>query len=321
MISNKDFKEKQILFVNPEWNSSSYLKFRNDNIVFVKDGSIANRLSIYKVFAVFIIGDMALSTPFIRKAKEYGVSIFFMKNNMETYSSINAKAEGHYLLREKQYLMPEDDEFLMAKKLIKNKILNQKKLIDNKNKKTGLSLPEFIDSVDKKIDECVDNKELLGIEGNFSRLFFHNYFKEIEWRRRAPRTREDIPNFLLDIGYTFLFNFIDSILRLHGFDTFKGFYHKLFFQRKSLACDIIEPFRSIIDKQLLKSFNLGQINEKDFIISNYSFELPFKKRDKYTSIFLEAIMNKKEEIFLYINQFYRSVMDNKKNEFPQFIIK
>ena len=58
------------------------------------------------------------------------------------------------------------------------------------------------------------------------------------------------------------FNCMDSLLRLYGFDTYKGFYHKLFFQRKSLACDVMEPFRCVIDKQILKAFNLGQIDEK-----------------------------------------------------------
>jgi CRISPR-associated protein Cas1 len=55
-------------------------------------------------------------------------------------------------------------------------------------------------------------------------------------------------------------------LRLYGFDVYKGFYHKLFFNRKSLASDIMEPFRCVIDKALLKAFNLKQINEKDFKI-------------------------------------------------------
>ena len=52
----------------------------------------------------------------------------------------------------------------------------------------------------------------------------------------------------MDIGYTYLFNFIDALLRLYGFDTYLGFYHKEFYQRKSLVCDVVEPFRCIIDK-------------------------------------------------------------------------
>jgi len=147
-------------------------------------------------------------------------------------------------------------------------------------------------------------------------VYFGEYFKDISWRRRAPRTKEDLPNFLMDMGYTFLFNFVDSVLRLHGFDTFKGFYHRLFFQRRSLACDLMEPFRPLIDKQILKSFNLKQVKENDFKVENGAHKLPFENNAKYDQIFLECLMDNKEMIFNYVHNFYRSVMDPVKNEFP-----
>lgn len=71
-----------------------------------------------------------------------------------------------------------------------------------------------------------------------------------------PRTRADIPNLLMDIGYTFIYNFVEANLNLYGFDIYKGFYHQLFFERKSLVCDLVEPFRCLIDKQIRKMYNL-----------------------------------------------------------------
>ena len=55
-----------------------------------------------------------------------------------------------------------------------------------------------------------DNNELLGIEGNFSSIYFKKHFESIGWNNRAPQAREDIPNLLLDIGYTYLFNYVDD---------------------------------------------------------------------------------------------------------------
>ncbi|RJQ31647.1 hypothetical protein C4572_02115 [Candidatus Parcubacteria bacterium] len=144
------------------------------------------------------------------------------------------------------------------------------------------------------------------------------YFSGINWRRRSPRTKQDIPNFLMDSGYTFLFNFVEALLKLHGFDTYKGFYHKLFFQRKSLACDIMEPMRCLIDKQILKSYNLKQIKEEDFKIENGKYVLPFENNSKYASIFMETIMDRKEDIFSYVHGFYKFMMCPEKNNFPEF---
>jgi len=48
------------------------------------------------------------------------------------------------------------------------------------------------------------------------------------------------------------------------FDNYKGVYHKFFYQRKSLVCDLVEPFRPIIDYKVRKIIKLGQVNEEDF---------------------------------------------------------
>jgi CRISPR-associated protein Cas1 len=124
----------------------------------------------------------------------------------------------------------------------------------------------------------------------------------------------------MDIGYTILFNFVDALLNLYGFDTYKGAYHKLFFQRKSLSCDLVEPFRCVVDRQILKSFNLKQINEKDFYIEGGKYELDYDKSQKYAEIFMEAVMARKEEIYLFVQSFYRYYMDDKKYQFPDFKI-
>jgi len=152
-----------------------------------------------------------------------------------------------------------------------------------------------------------------------AKKFFRSYFEEIGWSRRTPRAKIDVVNFLMDIGYTFLFNYIDTLLRLYGFDTYKGFYHQLFFQRKSLPCDIEEPFRCIIDKQIIKSYNLKQIDENDFQLRQGQYFLPYKNNRKYSKIFLEPINDYKEDMFLYVHNFYKFIQGVA--DFPIFKIK
>lgn len=324
MISLPDFREKQILFINTLADSGSAIQFSNDNIVFLKDDKVVNRASCHKVFAVFITGDISITSRIIREGLKHGISFFLMKQNFETYAEIPAKAEGNYLLRMKQYSFDENFDMLVSKKLMKNKIENQLALLKSADLIKDFSadktdFKEIKNLLFQQIDEAKTNKELLGIEGNVSRKFYSMYFAGIGWYRRMPRVKPDAINVLMDIGYTYLFNFIDSILRMHGFDTYKGHYHKLFFQRKSLSCDIIEPFRCIIDKQILKSFNLKQINLKDFSVVNKKSALDFQHSKKYSEFFSEAIMDNKEEIFSFVQKFYRFVMDSK-NEFPEFKI-
>jgi len=311
MFTLPDFKQKQILFIDTRYyKGETKIRFQNENVVFLKDEKIINRASCFKVFSIFIMGEITITSQIIKKSKEFGISIFFMNSNFEVYAEINYTTESNYLVRKQQYSMSEKRELELSKYVVKNKIKNQNRLLRSEElKKTILST-----------EESKDQDSLRGVEGYASKIFFKNYFESINWRRREPRTKVDIPNLLLDIGYTQLFNFVESILRLYGFDVYKGFYHKLFFNRKSLASDIMEPFRCVIDKALLKAFNLKQINEKDFKIVDGRYVLEWENSYKYSKIFIEDIMSRKEEIFLFIQSFYRHVMNEENNILLEFNI-
>jgi CRISPR-associated protein Cas1 len=257
------------------------------------------------------VGDISITSVLIEKCVKYGISLCLLKNNLELYAEIASRAEGNYLLRDKQYKNSPEGELDLAKCVVRNKINNQLVLL-RMEKKADAAIKGVENEVVAKIETVKDGQELLGIEGNMTKIFFQLYFSDLGWRRRMPRTKFDPYNVLLDIGYTFLFNYVDALLRLYGFDTYKGFYHKLFFQRKSLTCDIVEPLRCIIDRQLLKSFNLKQINERDFKVMSGRYVLEYSKSQKYAEIFLGAITNRKEEIFSYVKDFYRHIMNEEK---------
>ena len=124
-------------------------------------------------------------------------------------------------------------------------------------------------------------------------------------------------NSLLDIGYTVLFNFVDALLQIYDFDVYKGVLHTCFYQRKSLTCDLMEPFRTIIDWRVRKGIKLGQFRKEDFVLINEQYQLEYKKSSEYVSIFMEDILRSKQEIFVYIRSYYRAFMKGKMaDEFP-----
>lgn len=314
MMSLPDFKEKQILFISTKESDINKVKFSNDNICFTIDEQIENQISCHKIFAVFIIGECSLTTVFIRNCRKYGISIFLMNRNFQTYANIISKAEGNYLIRQKQYFASEKNNLVSAQKLVCNKIQNQIHLL-----KTSKLETQTLFDLQQKTKEVSSFNDLLGTEGAASKLFFKSYFAKIGWYRRLPQTKIDITNLLMDIGYTFLFNFIDGMIGIYGLDSYIGFYHKLFFQRKSLSCDLMEPFRCIIDKEILKSYNLQQINEKDFKVVKGNYRMDTKSRDKYLEIFAIAIMDSKKDIFCYVRDYYYHIMNGA--DFPIFKIK
>jgi CRISPR-associated protein Cas1 len=322
MLSLPDFKEKKIVFIASDTHSSDLpddLKFSNDNLVLYKNGQKTTMISCYLLFCVFLIGDMTLTSVLLRKAKKYGISVFMLDNSLDLYGAWNSMAEGNYLMREIQYSMNQKQYLQLSKWIVVNKISNQYQIL--KMMKLDMNRGN-LNSALWNIEKTNSVDSLRGVEGNFSKLYFGSIFGKFGWYRRAPQTKEDITNLLMDIGYTFLFNYVNAILNIFGFDTYKGFYHTLFFQRKSLSCDLMEPMRYLIDKKIYNAYNLSQIREKDFGFKNGVFYLKkFEYRKKYTQLFLEAINERKEDIYMFIRQYYRHLHKPDVYELPIFEIK
>ncbi len=259
---------------------------------------------------LFLIGNMSITSKLIQQAKKFGISIFLLNWSFQTYAEILALAEGNYQIRCKQYRMSSAEELMLAKKIVMNKLTNQAAVLASS---ATANPKDFINN--EKIEVATSVKSLLGIEGSCASQYYKALFNSIGWYRRSPQTKEDIPNFLLDIGYTFLFNYVDSILRLFGFDTYKGVYHKLYFERKSLSCDLMEPLRPLIDRELVKAYHLKIVNEKDFQFKNGAFSLRKNQglNKKYTRIFAQALMNNRDAIYMYLSSFYYHLINPKKH--------
>lgn len=317
-MSLPDFSYKQAVFYFSS-HEKSKLRFRADNLIIEdENGKVTLQHSCHRSFALFIIGSISLTHSIIQKAKQFGFPIILLSYNLRPYSYFSNRAEGNFLLRKKQYDNSEKD-LLIAQRIVQQKVANQITLLQKlryRSEATNNTINK-IKSID--LNTIYDDGELRGKEGSVSKLFFPAYFNNMDWIRREPRTKRDIPNLLLDIGYTYMFYFVEALVGIYGFDPFCGVYHKFFYQRKSLICDLVEPFRCIIDQRLRKSYNLKQIDEKDFYVKNDQYILLYKKQSKYTKIFMKDILEHKEEIFLWVQSYYRWFMKDKEiDQFPKF---
>lgn len=318
MISRDDMSQKQLLVIFAD--ELKHVSLKNDNIVIKEKDAIRNQMSCSKLLYVCIIGDCTMTTKIIEKLLSYGASVSCLWSNLTQRFSIGTGLEGNYVLRQKQYDMA-GWQLITARTIIQNKIANQWLLLQEIRNKS----PELKDAIMKikdiydKVEQQNNPDSIRWLEGNASKLFFGNYFGEIGRYKRMPRTRNDIINFVLDIGYSMLFNFVDANVNLYGFDSYKGVYHTQFFERKSLVCDLMEPFRCIIDRQIKKSYNLGQIKEKDFRFHKNEYSLRLDKRQFYVKIMLDAILHYKKEIFDYVKLYYRAIM-SEKYDIPTFYI-
>lgn len=321
MFTNKDIEYKTIFVINCIEKRGLRVSSGELLLEDIENNKTLTKLPFQKILALFVIGHISITTPLIEKCKKFNVSLVVMKPNLRPVFFWASSAEANYLLRQKQYSLDKND-LSIAKSLVINKIENQLSLLDKTRMKDTSTLiaKEKCYKAISYLSNIEDYNKLMGIEGIISKLYFKAYYHEIGWTSRKPRAKTDVLNVTLDIGYTILFNYIESFLRMFGFDLYIGVYHRLWFKRKSLVCDIMEPFRCLIDNQVRKAFNRGQFKESDFILTKHEYKLKLEKNGDYYKLFYETLIDRKMDVFKYIQSYYRCFMQGKTIDYyPKFI--
>lgn len=324
MFTHKDIEYRSIFVIN--CLEERKLRVCNGELLLEeiceRGNKTLTKIPFQKILMLFIVGHSTITTPLIDKCKKFNVAIVVVNLNLRPVFYWSNAAEANYLLRQKQFSLNKND-ISIAKILVKNKIENQLTLLQKTRKKDELTQYAKITckEIINKIDMQTDYNTLMGLEGIASKNFFAAYYQNNNWVARRPRVKSDVINATLDIGYTILFNYIECFVRMFGFDIYVGVYHRLWFKRKSLICDLMEPFRCIIDNTVRTAFNRNQCSEKDFKNEKGEWRLKFDKNKDYSKLFFDALIPYKTKIFRYIQSYYRCFMQNKNTDsYPKFKI-
>lgn len=131
------------------------------------------------------------------------------------------------------------------KEIVKEKIRQQSYVLAKKSIDDSNVLLEFAYQV---LDGDTTNRE-----GHAAKYYFNRIFGE-----GFNRNSSDIKNVYLNYGYSLILSQFNRCIVSKGYLTQLGIHHKNASNQFNLSCDLMEPFRPIIDNKILK------INEKDF---------------------------------------------------------
>lgn len=321
MFTNKDIEYRTIFVINCIKDRN--LRVSNGELLLeeTEEKKTLTKLPFQKILALFVVGHIHITTPLIEKCKKFNVALVVMKPSLRPVFFWSNSAEGNYLLRQKQYQHDKED-IRIAKWILRNKIRNQLAQLEKTRKKDTLT-QEAINicktALSCWINVITDYQKLMGMEGYVSKAFFSAYYQDLGWQSRKPRTKCDVLNATLDIGYTMLFNFTECFVRMFGFDIYVGVFHRLWFKRKSLICDLMEPFRCIVDHTVRTAYNRKQFTSKDFSLYKGEYRLKIEKNSDYAKVFFDALVPHKMEIFIFIRSYYRCFMKVKDtSHYPTF---
>lgn len=322
MLTRKDIQYRTIFVIN--CTNSRTLRVSNGELLLEDDAEerTLTKMPFQKILALFVVGSISITTPLLENCRKYNVAIVVVKPTFRPVFFWSAGADSNFNIRHRQHTFPADD-ISIAKVIVGNKIRNQLALL----KKTRMN-NDLINLAKQQCEKALSDiksiseyKQLLGTEGNVARYYFSAYFNQLNWKSRIPRAKHDVLNATLDLGYTILFNFIECFASIFGFDLYIGIYHRKWFKRKSLICDLMEPFRCIIDHETRLAFRKHKCSISDFKLCGNRYQLRYEMIGKYCNMFFDAIVEYKENIFLYMQEYYRCFSRGRQTElYPSFQI-
>jgi len=123
--------------------------------------------------------------------------------------------------------------------IIKNKIAKQRELLEENGILSYQKLDEYLREITFK-DET--NREGHAAKVYFNSLFGHEF----------NRNDENPVNASLNYGYTIILSLFNRTIVSMGYMTQFGLFHDNMFNNFNLSSDLMEPFRILVDREVLK---------------------------------------------------------------------
>ena len=206
---------------------------------------------------------VSISAYLLKELSDNKINIIFCddKHNpfgelMSFYSRHNSSKK---ILMQAKWTNAKTDE--LWKNIVKNKIMNQALML-NKIKSPNYDLVlSYIEEV--KVGDKTNR------EGHAAKVYFNSLFG-----KNFVRNSGDSINAALNYGYAVLLSSINKEVINNGYLTQLGIHHKNEFNEFNLSCDLMEPFRIVID-------HFVYYNQQREFDSTYKLDIVNIFNDKY----------------------------------------
>lgn len=126
----------------------------------------------------------------------------------------------------------------------------------------------------------VEHFDVTNREGHAAKVYFNSLFG-VNFNRDD---KENVINMALDYGYSILLSLFNREVVSNGYITNIGLFHRNKFNHFNLSCDLMEPFRPLVDKLVVEmgidnfgtdeKRNLQQLLSTQLYIKNKEYYLP-----------------------------------------------
>ncbi len=198
---------------------------------------------------------VSISAYLLKELSDNKINIIFCDDKHNPFGELSSYYSRHNTSKKikEQISWKVSKKDLLWEKIVKNKILNQASLLKKINSDKYKLVLSYVDDV---VPGDKTNRE-----GHSAKVYFNALYG-----MHFVRNHQDNINAALNYGYAILLSTVNKEVVSNGYLTQLGIHHKNEFNEFNLTCDLMEPFRVIID-------NFVYYNQDRELDTNYKLDI------------------------------------------------
>lgn len=258
---------------------------RNHESFIIKNNDESLEIPAEKVDAFLLNANCNITTQFVKLCIERQIQLVISDYSGKPFARLwSSSYSKSTAIRRVQYLNQENTlSKTISKEIATIKIKKQKALLaelqNNRSEHyTELifairSMEEILSKLKDLYVETIEKDTIRGLEGSAGRLYFTAISsilpKKWKFENRSQHPAKDGFNAALNYIYGVAYSTIEKVIILSGLDPNAGFLHSDSYGKPTLAFDIIEIFRSELDKTIIPLFTKRQVGDSWFDVGDH----------------------------------------------------
>ncbi|MCQ2082620.1 MAG: type II CRISPR-associated endonuclease Cas1 [Lachnospiraceae bacterium] len=185
---------------------------------------------------------VSLTTALISELTKHKIKVIFCDEKRNPSSELIAYYGSHDTSKKirNQISWDTDIKTSVWTEIVTEKIRKQMELLADMQKPEEIMLKQYI--------EELEFGDMTNREGHAAKVYFNALFG-----KDFSRSNDNILNSALNYGYSIILSSFTREITINGYMTQLGLFHDNMFNPFNLASDLMEPFRILVDRKVVKN--------------------------------------------------------------------
>ena len=248
---------------------------QRDNTIELMTENAKQSIPIKDVDEIYVMKDMKLTTKFFNIAAQEGILVHFFnyyEHYVGSFYPRESKLAGQLLIQQVSAYTDYEKRLYLAKRIIQaaaKNIYRNLRYYNGRDKDCSEAMDK-INHLIPKLEKVNTIEELMGIEGNIRREYYHAWNiiinQDIDFEKRVYHPADNMINSIISFVNNMMYTETLGQIYQTQLNPTVSFLHQPGVRRFSLALDISEIFKPLIcDRMIFSLLNRNQITERSFV--------------------------------------------------------